>query len=242
MFYALETYCENLEEALDPHLPVLMERLFEALSPENSVHLRDLSLSCIASAAKAAKSKMLPYFERIINILKMYLVRSENEDIIEIRPQAIDTLAALARTIGKENFLPLTNDTMTFGLTLLEDSSEPELRSSNNQTKSSLVKYVFSMPSIMFPGLYNLFAALAEVVNAEMAPVMPKIVERMLDTIKSTDDLLPEFKEDDVVAVFDKNDENDVNEDIDIENTDDEDDDDDEYAGQALILILLLLL
>lgn len=26
MFYALETFCENLEDALVPHLPLLMER------------------------------------------------------------------------------------------------------------------------------------------------------------------------------------------------------------------------
>lgn len=132
MFYALETYCENLEDALVPHLPVLMERLFETLRPENTAHLRELSMSCVASAAKAAKSQMLPYFQQIIEVLKVYLVRSDNEDILEVRPQAIDTLAALARTIGKENFLPLTNDTMAFALTLLEDASDPELRSSKN--------------------------------------------------------------------------------------------------------------
>lgn len=131
MFYALETYCENLEDALVPHLPVLMERLFETLRPENSVHLRVLSMSSISSAAKAAKSQMLPYFQQIIEVLKVYLVRSDNEDIVEIRSQAIDTLAALARTIGKENFMPLTNDTMTFALTLLADADDPELRSSS---------------------------------------------------------------------------------------------------------------
>lgn len=130
MFYALETYCENLDDALVPHLPVLMERLFETIRPENTAHLRELSMSCIASAAKAAKSQMLPYFQQIIEVLKVYLVRSDNEDIVEVRPQAIDTLAALARTIGKEHFLPLANDTMTFALTLLHDASEPELRSS----------------------------------------------------------------------------------------------------------------
>ncbi|KAJ6642756.1 Importin-4, partial [Pseudolycoriella hygida] len=175
MFYALETYIENLEDALVPHLPVLMERIFETLRPENTVHLRELSMSAVASVAKAAKTQMLPYFQQIIEILKVYLVQSDNEDIVEIQPQAIDTLAALARTIGKENFMPLTNDTMTFALTLLKDASDPELRSS----------------------LYNLFAALAEVVNAEMAPVLKQIVDTMLDSVKSTDDILPEFKEDD---------------------------------------------
>lgn len=71
-----------------------------------------------------------------------------------------------------------------------------------------------------------MFAALAEVVNAEMAPVLSKIVDRMLDSVKSTDDIIPEFK-DDGVAEIDGNDENDETGDIDIENSDDEDDDED---------------
>lgn len=204
MFYALETYCENLEDAIVPHLPNLMERLFESLSPTNSVHLRELALSAVSSTAAAAKSNMLPYFPQLIEGLKTYLVRTEDENICALRPQAIDTLAALARTIGKENFLPLTNDTMQFALLILEDASEPELRSS----------------------LYNLLAALAEVVNADMAPVLPKIVERMLDTVKSSDEVIPDFKEDDVVNVYDANDENEETDDIDIENSDGEDDDD----------------
>lgn len=130
MFYALETYCENLEDALVPHLPVLMERLFETLRPENTAHLRELSMSTVSSAAKAAKSHMLPYFNHIIEVLKAYLVQSDNEDIIKIRPQAIDTLAALARTIGKENFMHLTNDTMAFALNLLDEADDSELLSS----------------------------------------------------------------------------------------------------------------
>lgn len=81
-------------------------------------------------------------------------------------------------------------------------------------------------------GLYNLFAALAEVLNAEMAPVLPKIVNRMLDSVKSTDDILPEFKEDDGVAEIGDHVEIDETGDIDIENSDDEDDDDDdEFTG-----------
>lgn len=83
----------------------------------------------------------------------------------------------------------------------------------------------------MASGLYNLFAALAEVVTVEMAPVLSKIVDRMLDTVKSTDDILPEFKDDDGVAEIEENDENDEEKDIDIENSDGEDDDDDDFVG-----------
>lgn len=215
MFYALETYCENLDDAIVPHLPVLMERLFEALSPTSSVHLRELALSAVSSTAQAAKQNMLPYFEQIIKGLQTYLVLTEDEDICALRPQAIDTLATIARTIGRENFLPLTNDTMTFALNLLEAADEPELRSS----------------------LYNLLASLAEVVHEEMAPVLPKVVDRMLTTVKSSEEVVPDFAEDenkqpDIHLGGGDNAENeDDDDDIDIENSDDEDDDD--IAGKG---------
>lgn len=75
-----------------------------------------------------------------------------------------------------------------------------------------------------------MFAAIAEVVNTEMSPVLKTIVDRMLDSVKSSDDILPEFKDDDGVAEVEGQDEN---TEIDIENSEDEDDDDeDEYTGQ----------
>lgn len=209
MFYALETFCENLEDAIVPYLPILLERLFETLNPNNSVKLRELALSSVSSAASAAKTNMLPYFPRLIEGLKMYFVKSDNEDIVELRPQAIDTLATLARTIGKENFLPLTNDTMNFALTLLAEANndEPELRTS----------------------LYNLFAALSEVVGVEMISVLPKIVARMLESIKSSEEVITDFKSDDVSEVLDKikYDHDNNTDEIDIENSDGEDDDED---------------
>lgn len=209
MFYALETFCENLEDSIVPYLPALLERLFETLNPANSTKLRELALSSVAAAATAAKTNMLPYFSQLIEGLKMYLVKTDNEDIVALRPQAIDTLATLARTIGKENFMPLTTDTMNFALTLLGESNndEPELRTS----------------------LYNLLAALAEVVTVEMAPVLPKIVERMLDSVKSSEEVIVDLKgvDDNVTDVLDQiNGVNDADE-IDIEDSDGEDDDED---------------
>ncbi|XP_061389190.1 importin-4-like [Musca vetustissima] len=211
MFYALETFCENLENALVPHLPLLMERLFEAMNPNNSVRLRELSLSAISAAANAAKENMLPYFQQLIAMLQTYLVKTENEDILALRSQAIDTLASLARTIGKQNFMPLATDTMNFALSLLEEADDPDVRRA----------------------LYNLIAALAEVVNEEMAPVYPKIMTRLYDSILSTEEVIPEFKEDVITVPGPENDENDDRE-IDIENSDGEDDDLDNIAGYSV--------
>lgn len=206
MFYALEVFCENLEDEIIPHLPILLERLFETLSPTNSVKLRDLAFGAISAIANAAKTNMLPYFPQLIEGLKMYLVKTDNEDLLQLRPRAIDTLATLARTIGKENFMPLANDTMNFALTLLDEATivEPELKTS----------------------LYNLLSAEAEVFNAEMAPFLKKIVERMLDSVKSCEEAVPKSKADKNGRNMD--DDEDAGE-IDIEfDSDDEDNEDDE--------------
>lgn len=209
MFYALETFCENLEDAIVPYLPALLERLFETLNPTNSTKLRELALSSVSAAATAAKQNMLPYFPQLVEGLNMYFVKTDAEDIKELRPQAIDTLATLARTIGKENFLPLTNNVMNFALTFLAEinNDEPELRTS----------------------LYNLFAALSEVVGPEMISVLPKIVERMLDSVKSSEEAIPDFKSDGVSGTLDKikYDKENNTEDIDIEDSDGEEDEED---------------
>lgn len=175
MFYALETFCENLEEALVPHLPLLMERLFQALDPSSSVRLRELTLSAISAACSAAKEHMLPYFPQLIRMLQSFLAKTDNEDILALRPQAIDTLAALARSIGKANFMPLATDTMKFALELMFDNDyDPDVRRA----------------------LYNLIASLAEVVNEEMGAVFPKIMDTLFESILSTDEVIPQYKDD----------------------------------------------
>jgi importin-4 len=207
VFYAVETFCENLEDALVPHLPMLMERLFDCMAPTNSVHLRELALSCISATSNAAKANLLPYFQQLIEGLKMYLVKTDDKDICTLRPSAIDTLAALARTIGKENFLPLAIDTMNLGLALIEDKEDPDLKRS----------------------CYNLFAAMASILNEEIGSAMDKIVSSMIDSIKSTDSIMcGNDKESE--EIIEDNCEN-IDQEFDIENSDDETEDDDELFG-----------
>lgn len=211
VFYALETYCENLEESLIPYLSPLMERLFEALLPSNSVHLRELALSCTTSCITASKTGMLPYFQQLIEILKPYLVSSEDDDICTLRPNAIDALAALARQVGREHFLSIANDTMTIGLTLLNEN-DPDLRRS----------------------CYNLFASIASVVHDDMAQApMESIVKAMINSVKSTEGLIPAFSSDeDALEVVETEPQNE-NEDIDLEQSEDEEEDN-EITGYSV--------
>lgn len=81
MFYALEMFCENLNERILPYLPTLMEKLFEILNTDMPAHMKELALSAISSAACASKEHMVPYFEKIIAILNGYLTEKQSEEM-----------------------------------------------------------------------------------------------------------------------------------------------------------------
>ncbi|KAK2578828.1 hypothetical protein KPH14_002445 [Odynerus spinipes] len=212
MFYALEMFCENLNESLLPYLPNLMERLFEILSADTSIHVRELSLSAIGSAAYASKEHMLPYFEKIVSILNGYLTEKQTDETMCLQIQAVDTLGVIARTIGNEHFAPLATRSLEFGLKLLKETEDPDLRKS----------------------IYGLFASISTVMKKEMAMALPQIMEYAITSIQSSEGIVPHFKEDETIAFPIYEDLSDENEDEeDIENTDNEDDDDD-VAGYSV--------
>ncbi|XP_017080814.2 importin-4-like isoform X2 [Drosophila eugracilis] len=201
MFYALETFCENLEQDIVPHLPILMDRLFGILEPQHSMRIRELALSSIASVSSAAKTNLMPYFPKIMVSLQACLVKECPPEMETLRIQAIDTLAALSRDLGKENFIPLADDTMNFCLMMLADGpDDPDFRRA----------------------IYNLIASLSSVVNESMATVFPKIIDRILESVISSEDVLPNLSdspERDLILGSGN--------DIDLEHTDDEDDSED---------------
>lgn len=90
MFYALEVFCENLNEGLLPYLSVLMECLFKALqTPNTDIHVRELALSAIGAAANASKENMLPYFQRIVENLRGYLTEKQSVETMCLQIQAV---------------------------------------------------------------------------------------------------------------------------------------------------------
>ncbi|XP_037723233.1 importin-4-like isoform X2 [Drosophila subpulchrella] len=208
MFYALTTFCENLEDELVPHLPTLMDRLFKILEPQHPISVREKALEALASVSDAAKAHMMPYFPTIMSILQPFLVKDCPEEGKGLRIEAIETLAALSRNVGKDNFMPLADDTMNFCLLMLADGpDDPDVRRV----------------------IYRLIGSLSTVVNDSMATVFPKIMDRVMESVISTEDMMP--------CVSDKDEMDPVleaaNVDIDLENTDDEDDSEDLLAYQT---------
>jgi hypothetical protein len=90
LFYALETFCENLDEGLMPYLPTLMDRLFVALDPNGwSMQLKRIALSTLGSAASAVKEGLFPYFQKIIELLNLYINADPNSEIHQLQSYAI---------------------------------------------------------------------------------------------------------------------------------------------------------
>lgn len=55
IFFALEIFCENLEEKLIPFLPDLMNRLLTVINGVFPLKAKELSVSCIGSLANAVE-------------------------------------------------------------------------------------------------------------------------------------------------------------------------------------------
>lgn len=97
MFYALETFCENLDDALLPELPELMRRLIDYLNKGTSLQIRGLVFSAIGAAANATKQNMLPYFPDIMRHLDAHLAEPPTEETMSLQIQAIGKLFFLIK-------------------------------------------------------------------------------------------------------------------------------------------------
>lgn len=174
------------------------------MDPQNSVHVRVLALSTISSTAVAAKEHLMPYFPKVVAILQNYLIKDCPDEMKELRIEAIDTLAAITRVVGKDNFLPFANDTMAYCLMMLEDGpDDPDFKRC----------------------IYNLIGSLSIVVNESMSSVFPKIMDRIIESVISTEDIVPVLDAPTGNLLVDEA----LNEqDIDLDNTDGEDDDDED--------------
>ena len=53
IFYALETFCENLEMKLVPHLELIMSRATQAMADPYSVRIQELAISLVGAAINA---------------------------------------------------------------------------------------------------------------------------------------------------------------------------------------------
>ncbi|KAF5444081.1 hypothetical protein F2P56_036585 [Juglans regia] len=106
-YYALAAFCEDMGEEILPFLDPLMGRLLAALhsSPRN---LQETCMSAIGSVAAAAEQAFLPYAERVLELMKNFMVLANDEDL-RSRARATELVGIVAMSVGRmrmESILP----------------------------------------------------------------------------------------------------------------------------------------
>lgn len=106
-YYALAAFCENMGEEILPFLDSLMGKLLAALqsSPRN---LQETCMSAIGSVATAAEQAFVPYAERVLELMKIFMVLTNDEDL-RSRARATELVGIVAMAVGKarmESILP----------------------------------------------------------------------------------------------------------------------------------------
>ena len=159
--YALESFCENLGEDIVPFLQPLLERLTHML--QTSRHeTQQMAISALASVALAAGSQFTPYYETVFGFMRVLLQQTGEQELL-LRARALECVGlmnlAVGRTVCEPCFTSATSALAWLALEL------PELR-----------EYT-----------YGFFGQLAELIGAEVVPVVPSLLPRLLETLEAED-------------------------------------------------------
>lgn len=104
-YYALAAFCENMGEEILPFLDPLMGRLLTAL--QNSPrHLQETCMSAIGSVATAAEQAFVPYAERVLEMMKVFMVLTNDEDLCS-RARATELVGIVAMAVGRIRMEPI---------------------------------------------------------------------------------------------------------------------------------------
>lgn len=107
----LDSYLEILGDDIVNYLPLLMERLLILLE-SGPVKVKITVTGAIGSAAHAAKDKFRPYFDQTIKRLVPFITLAGDEDEMDLRGVATDTIGTIAEAVGAELFRPFFQEMM----------------------------------------------------------------------------------------------------------------------------------
>ncbi|KAM9333183.1 importin-4 [Pholidichthys leucotaenia] len=203
-FYALENFMENLGADIEPYLPTLMDTMLSALNNTDNLKIKELAVSAIGAIANAAKELLVPYFPPVIESLKGFLT-TNTEEMRSLQTQSLDTLATLARTIGKDVFSPLAEECVRLGLNLTDTIDDPDLRRCT----------------------YSLYSAVSTVDPDSLTPYLTPITTIMLLALKSTEGITAHVEEDKTYLLLDEEEEDDDEEERNIEDISEDEDETD---------------
>ncbi|XP_071729841.1 probable importin subunit beta-4 [Rutidosis leptorrhynchoides] len=104
-YYALAAFCENMGEEILPFVDSLMGKLFVALQTSKPM-LQETCMSAIGSVASAAEQAFLPYAERVLELMKNFMVLTRDEDL-RSRARATELVGMVAMVVGRARMEPI---------------------------------------------------------------------------------------------------------------------------------------
>ncbi|XP_068648422.1 uncharacterized protein [Aristolochia californica] len=104
-YYALAAFCENMGEEILPYLDPLMGKLLSAIqsSPRN---LQETCMSAMGSVAAAAEQAFVPYAEKVLELMKVFMVLTNDEDLCS-RARATELVGIVAMSVGRMRMEPI---------------------------------------------------------------------------------------------------------------------------------------
>ncbi|KAK8966711.1 hypothetical protein KSP40_PGU008851 [Platanthera guangdongensis] len=99
-YYALAAFCEDMGEEILPYLDSLMGTLVASVQI-NQRNLQETCMSAIGSVAVAADKAFIPYAEKVLELMKSFLVLTNDEDL-RSRARATELVGIVSLAVGRE--------------------------------------------------------------------------------------------------------------------------------------------
>lgn len=104
-YYALAAFCEDMGTEILPFLDPLMGKLLAALH-NSPINLQETCMSAIGSVAAAAEQSFIPYAEKILELMKTFMVLTRDEDL-RLRARATELVGIVAMSVGRARMEPI---------------------------------------------------------------------------------------------------------------------------------------
>ncbi|CAM8919178.1 unnamed protein product [Rhodiola kirilowii] len=104
-YYALAAFCENMGPEIVQFLDHLMEKLLLALQNSPRI-LQETCMSAIGSVATAAEKAFIPYAERVLELMKHFMILTKDEDL-RVRARATELAGIVTVSAGRTMMEPI---------------------------------------------------------------------------------------------------------------------------------------
>jgi hypothetical protein len=178
--YCIEQLFDTLEEEqIELLLPSLLASLARFLREPNTEKCQTptIGVACLGSIIAASQESIGPHLGGIVQMLQQLLPGDVSNDDTDastliLQSSALDTLATLAASAG-EAFVPIARDSLTLAGKLVTGEADPDIR----RAALNLSCAVVSLPNC----------------PPEMLQVVPRLLECLMETLKSNEGIGVKF-------------------------------------------------